>query len=208
MLLVRSGVSWTRVFTWSGHVTAAVVPLGAACRCVFGAAMLMLAGIFLGGAGSVEVQDSVQFVISEPGVQIRLKADSLDTPASGNTFPSYQLLLDEENGGQTLPVSVSSQTVPLWQSERLSGRGRTVHRPLLPRWRGAPSMACNVSLVFCVCAVSVVWFSIPGSSTALWSFCPQFGEIFSTAVNVCLQPNSLCWWKFVLQPFSPSAVKI
>lgn len=159
MLLVHSGVSWTRVFTWSGHVTAAVVPLGAACRCVFGAAMLMLAGIFLGGAGSVEVQDSVQFVISEPGVQIRLKADSLDTPASGNTFPSYQLLLDEENGGQTLPVSVSSQTVPLWQSERLSGRGRTVHRPLLPRWRGAHGETrWPVTFLWYSAFVLSVWF--------------------------------------------------
>lgn len=153
MLLVRSGVSWTRVFTWSGHVTAgaAVVPLGAA--------MLMLAGIFLGGAGSVDVQDSVQFVISEPGVQIRLKAGSLDTPASGNTFPSYQLLLDEENGGQTLPVSVSSQTVPLWQSERLSGRGRTVHRPLLPRWRGAHGETrWSVTFLWYSVFVLSVWF--------------------------------------------------
>lgn len=46
----------------------------------------MLAGMFLGGAGSVEVQDSVQVVVSEPGVQIRLKADSLDAPASGTLF--------------------------------------------------------------------------------------------------------------------------
>lgn len=73
---------WWCLQVFRGHVfspgldvlqqAAPVVPLGAACSCVFGAAVLMPAGIFLGGAGSVGVQDSVQFVISEPGESGRL----------------------------------------------------------------------------------------------------------------------------------------